>query len=181
MSAESNEGRSIMTSQCTMGQTAGASPAEALSRRSAMRAGLAATAGLSLLATAASPVRSEGEHHHHHGHDAARHKALIDVALKCVGAGEVCLDHCYKLLGTGDTSLKDCVRTVSAMLPMCAALVRLAALDAPRLKELAKLCIDVCGDCETECKKHQEHHALCRACAESCAECITACKKLIAA
>ncbi len=154
-------------------------------RRSVIRGLTVAATGL-LVATEAVAQAAGGaagghDHHQHAGHDGARHKALIDVALKCVGSGEVCLDHCYKLLGTGDTSLKDCVRTVSAMLPMCAALIRFAALDASRLKELAKLCIDVCADCETECKKHQEHHALCRACAESCAECIGACKKLIAA
>lgn len=137
------------------------------------------------LAAVAAAARSGGAHaadhdHHagHHNHGGPKHKALVDSALKCVGRGEECLDHCMQLLGTGDTELKDCARSVSAMLPMCAALARYGALDAPRLKQLAKLCIDVCSDCEKECNKHKEKHALCRACAESCAECIKECRKL---
>ncbi len=161
-----------------------------IDRRAAL-AGLAVglTGGLGLITASAATAQAE-EHdvHQHEGHAAADggaehsapavHQSLIDAALKCVNRGEVCTNHCIGLLSKGDTSLKDCIRTVSAMLPMCAALVRLAALESPRLKELAKLCADVCEDCEKECKKHAEHHAACKACAESCRECIDACKKV---
>jgi Cys-rich four helix bundle protein (predicted Tat secretion target) len=110
----------------------------------------------------------------------AKHQALIDKALHCVNTGEVCLNHCIGLLSKGDTSIKDCVRSVSIMLPMCATLAKLGALDAARLKEFAKVCRDVCADCEKECNKHNDHHAVCKACAESCAACIKECDKLAA-
>lgn len=140
------------------------------------------TAGAAALAAGAAAA---AEHEHHHGqhgehqHHGPRHQRVVDAALACVNRGEVCIDHCIGLLSSGDTSLKDCIRTVSAMLPMCAALARLAALDARRLKDLARVCIDVCADCETECKRHAEHHTACKACAESCAECIRVCKALL--
>ena len=75
------------------------------------------------------------------------------------------------MLGTGDTSLKGCLRSVSEMMPMWLTLARLAALDALRLKELAKVCGDVCDDCLKECKKHADHNAACKACAETCEAC----------
>ncbi|MEQ1717324.1 MAG: four-helix bundle copper-binding protein [Hyphomicrobium sp.] len=156
-----------------------------ISRRSVLSAGTAGGLGLAALMAANVPAHAEGEHDKHtehaagHDHSApAKHQALVDAALKCVNRGEVCTDHCLKMLGTGDTSLKDCMRSVSAMIPMCEALAKLAALDSPRLKDLAKVCIDVCDDCAKECKKHAEHHAACKACGESCAACIEDCKKL---
>lgn len=156
-------------------------------RRTILAASLIGLAGSAVAAGAAIAQDKPSEHQHDHGHhDAAHadhgdapHKALIETALKCVGRGVICTDHCIDRLGKGDTSLKDCIRTVGAMLPMCDALARLAALDSPRLAALAKVCMEVCEDCEKECKKHAEHHAACKACAESCRECIDACKKVI--
>lgn len=158
---------------------AGTSP----DRRLVLSAGLAAVAGAAAVlgGTRAAQAQHEGHgmaHDMTHGSAAATHQAVIDAALACVNRGEVCADHCIALLGKGDTSLKDCLRSVSAMLPMCATLAKLAALDAKRLKQFAKVCLDVCADCEAECKKHQDHHAMCKACAESCAECVKACKTL---
>lgn len=109
----------------------------------------------------------------------AKHKAVIDTASACIAKGEVCVAHCLEMMKAGDTSLVDCMKSVSIMMPMCAALLRLAALDAPRLKELAAVCKDVCSDCEAECKKHAEKHAVCKACMDSCTACIKECKALI--
>lgn len=147
--------------------------------------GLLAGAAAALAGVMVGTEAAAGDSNHdHHGSAPqaapAPRRGLVDAALACVNKGEVCLNHCYALLGTGDTSLKNCVRTVSAMLPICTALARFAAQDAARLKDLAKLCIDVCGDCEAECRKHQDHHAECRACADSCADCIKACKAVVA-
>lgn len=111
----------------------------------------------------------------------AKHGALIRTAAECLGVAEVCQAHCIKLLGTGDTSMKACMGLVAATLPMCEALIRLAALDAPRLAEFSKVCIGVCADCEAECRKHADHHAECRDCADACAACIKACKAVTGA
>jgi hypothetical protein len=73
------------------------------------------------------------------------------------------------------------MNSVAAMLPMCTAVVRVAAFDAPRLKEVTKLCIDICTDCEKECRKHEQHHVQCKNCADSCATFITEGKKVIGA
>jgi hypothetical protein len=46
---------------------------------------------------------------------------------------------------------------------------------------VTKLCIDICGDCEKECRKHEEHHVQCKNCADSCAAFIREGKKVIGA
>lgn len=167
-------------------------------RRAVLTASLAGAVGLAAMAASGARAADDNEHHgdhgaakdehaghgehaeHHATHGAApKHQALIDSALKCVGRGEVCVDHCLALMATGDTSLKDCMRSVQIMMPMCSALMRAAAFDTPRLKEIAKVCLDICADCEKECKKHAEHHAACKACMESCADCAAECKKVI--
>ncbi len=73
------------------------------------------------------------------------------------------------------------MRTVNVMLPVCSAVVKLALQDAKRLKELVKVCADVCVDCETECRKHEFHHKECKNCAEACASMVKECKALLAA
>jgi hypothetical protein len=62
------------------------------------------------------------------------------------------------------------MRSVSVMLPVCVATNRLAQQDANRLRDLAKVCADICRDCEAECRKHEFHHVECKRCAEACAE-----------
>jgi Cys-rich four helix bundle protein (predicted Tat secretion target) len=163
------------------------SQATNVSRRSLIAAGTASGLGLAALMAANTSAQAEGEHDTHGDHakhgaspaTTAPRQALIDAALKCVNHGIVCVNHCLTDLGTGSTMLKDCIRSVSAMIPMCEALAKLGALDAARLKDLAKVCIDVCDDCAKECKKHAEHHAQCKACGESCLACIEECKKVI--
>jgi Cys-rich four helix bundle protein (predicted Tat secretion target) len=164
-------------------------------RRSALAlvAGAGSAAALTLTAGAAvaeedapKKRRKPAEHHHHDmaamGEDVPpSNVALVAAALHCVKMGEACFNHCVQTLSRGDTSMKECIRTTSSMLPMCTVLARFGAMDAKRLKELAKLCIDVCGDCRAECEKHKDHHATCKACMESCAACIDECKKLVAA
>ena len=110
-----------------------------------------------------------------------KNQDLLELALSCVIRGEACIDHCAKQLGAGDTSMKDCMNSVSTMLPMCTAVARFAAFDAPRLKQVVKLCVDVCSDCEKECRKHEQHHAQCKNCADSCAAFVREGKRVIGA
>jgi len=138
---------------------------------------LGATAVTAALASGASFASSEHEHHHH---GANSNTDLIDAALDCVKKGEACNDHCIELVKSGDTSIAECLDTVSVMLPMCSTLSKLASAQSKHLAEFAKVCIAVCEDCEKECKKHEDKHAECKACMKSCGDCIKQCKKIIA-
>jgi Cys-rich four helix bundle protein (predicted Tat secretion target) len=97
------------------------------------------------------------------------HPAVAEATKRCETVGNACLRHCQRLTRLGDKSLADCMRSVSAMLPVCVAMNRLATQDAKRLKDLAKVCADICRDCEAECRKHEFHHVECKRCAEACA------------
>lgn len=171
--------------------TIGPAVEPAMSRRRVLSAGAMTGLVLAAAGPSAGPVLAQEDHAQHgagheasspaeHDHNApAKYKALIDSAFACLNTGEVCVSHCLTMMSTGDTALKDCLRSVSIMMPMCAALARAGALEAARLKDIAKVCIDICADCETECKKHADKHAACKACARSCADCIAECKKVI--
>jgi Cys-rich four helix bundle protein (predicted Tat secretion target) len=97
------------------------------------------------------------------------HQAVVEATKRCETVGNACLRHCQRLTRMGDKSLADCMRSVSAMLPVCAAMNRLATQDAKHLTDLAKVCADICRDCEAECRKHEFHHVECKRCAEACA------------
>jgi protein SCO1 len=107
-----------------------------------------------------------------------RYTALVASAQLCLAKGEACMKHCIAQLTTGDTSLVDCLKTVSGMLPICRALEKYAAIEGKHLRELAQLCITVNSECENECRKHADHHDTCRECAEACSACITECGKV---
>jgi Cys-rich four helix bundle protein (predicted Tat secretion target) len=110
----------------------------------------------------------------------AKHAALAAAAKRCVEVGEICLKHCIKATEAGDKSLVDCLRTTRAMLAVTTAMAQFAEQNAKRLKPLAKVCLDVCRDCEAECRKHITHHAECKACFEACGAMISQLKRLAA-
>lgn len=108
-------------------------------------------------------------------------QALIAAVKRCETVGNICLRHCIRLTKAGDKSIADCMRSVQVMLPVCGVVSCLATLDARRLKDLAKVCMDICSDCESECRKHEFHHVECKNCAEACAATVQALKTYIAA
>jgi Cys-rich four helix bundle protein (predicted Tat secretion target) len=105
---------------------------------------------------------------------------LVEVASACIQTGELCHAHCLQQFAAGDTSLAQCDRTVTMMLAMCRALVVAAAQGSSRLKEVARVCGQICRDCEAACKPHAGHHEICRRCMEACRTCAAACEKAAA-
>jgi Cys-rich four helix bundle protein (predicted Tat secretion target) len=102
------------------------------------------------------------------------------AAAECVRVGEECLQHCLALLAGGDTMLGDCAKSVQQMLGVCRAAGPLVYAESKHLGEFAKLCAAVCADCETVCRKHEGHHAICKRCAEACAKTVAVAKKIAA-
>lgn len=104
--------------------------------------------------------------------------SMIDAIHGCVKAGEACLAHCLDSFKSGDTAMANCAASVTEMLAFCDAHARLVALDSKYTKELCQLAINICGDCEKECRKHEKHPP-CKECADACKACIAECKKHI--
>ena len=135
------------------------------------------------MATAATAGRAiAGEHAHMMMHDhmamSPRNDKLIAVAADCVVKANNCLQHCLDLLGQGDKSMAACARTSSEAAAICTALQQLASAKSKHLPQLAKAAMDICKECEDECKK-TEKHPECKACGEACAACYKECKALI--
>lgn len=170
-----------MTESLREGSATTGTPEDRLTRRTVI--GAAAAGGAILMGAAASPAAHAADEMDHaamgHTSGPAPHQKLIDAALHCVNTGDVCTNHCIKQLADGATSLAACLRSVQALIPTCLALSRLAALQSPRLKDFTRIALEICTDCEEECKKHESHHAECKACMESCAACIKECKATI--
>lgn len=105
-------------------------------------------------------------------------KALATAAAECVVAGDICLEHCLRLLSTGSPMMAACARQVQQMLAVCRATGSLAAMGSEYATEMAKLCEAACTACAQECEAHAGHHAECAACFEACKKTIAAVKAL---
>ena len=135
--------------------------------------------GAGALAVAGGALAQEAKAEHEHKMGGGKNGALIAAAHHCMAAADVCLNHCIDMLAAGDKSLQACARSVEQMRAMIGALATMAAINAPRLKEMAALCAKTCRDCEAECKKHEQHPE-CKACGEACNRCAAECDKTAA-
>jgi hypothetical protein len=66
--------------------------------------------------------------HEHHHHGAGPNATLIAATHECMGAADVCLQHCIERLGNGDKTMADCARSVEQMRAMVGALAQVAAV-----------------------------------------------------
>ncbi len=127
---------------------------------------LVGAGALALAAVAkAAPKDKPGETHHH---DAAA-APLVDATADCLKKGEACEQHCFTLLGSGDTSMAACAMAVRDMLASARSLLTLASAGSKYTKATARVCADICKDCEAECKKHAAQHQPCKDCGDACA------------
>ena len=136
--------------------------------------------GLAMAGTALAGRAVAAEHNHEamaqHHHDAP-YAALALATSDCLQKGQACLSHCLVLLGQGDKDMAACAQSVNQMMALCGALQQLANQNSKQLVRVAAIAMDVCKQCEDECKKHADDHEVCKACAESCAACYKECKK----
>lgn len=149
-----------------------------MDRREMLLGTLAAAVTTAAASTASAADANPHQHHHQHG--GAKHQKLIDSAAHCVATGEICLAHCHDLLGEGDKAMAACARSVSQLIAICAALRSVAAQNGTQLVKMAKVALDICKECEDECRKHEKKHSQCKDCADACADCAKHCKALTA-
>jgi len=146
-----------------------------------------ATGGLMLAAAGNAVFAAEGAKQpagHEHMHDmpasGKKNQSLIDAAADSVKKGQACLQHCIESLSQGDKELGKCAMVVNDMIAACAAIEQLANYNSPHLSKMAKVVMDICQDCEKECRKFDKKHEVCKTSADSCAVCFNECKKIAA-
>jgi Cys-rich four helix bundle protein (predicted Tat secretion target) len=152
---------------------------------------LLGSVAMAALATAGKAFSGEQEHmdmnmnmdHDHmgmmHDHKSTRNEKLISAAADCVLKANICVQHCIVSMGKGEADLAACAQSSSQVAALCAALEQMAAAESKRLPQLAKVAMDICKDCEEECKKTDKHPE-CKACGEACAACYKECKAITA-
>jgi Cys-rich four helix bundle protein (predicted Tat secretion target) len=140
----------------------------------------ALTGAATLMAAAIAGTARAADEHQAHQHGAAAAGSLAGAASDCLQKGQVCLDHCLMLLGTGDTAMAGCARSVTEMKAICGALQQLANSGSKYLGRVAAVAKTACLDCAAECRKHAEKHAPCKDCMDSCEACARECEKVAA-
>jgi Cys-rich four helix bundle protein (predicted Tat secretion target) len=111
---------------------------------------------------------------HQHGGDVA----LVEAAHGCMAKGDACIAHCLAMAASGDTSMGGCGKAAYEMRAVMQGLAAAAASGSKHLPALAKAAIEFCKDCEAECKKHADMHAVCKECMDACSRTIAACQKV---
>ncbi len=98
----------------------------------------------------------------------------IDECIKCMLACNHCYDACLKedhLAG-----MKECIRLDRECADICTFSAQAMSRNSSYVKELCRICADVCEACGNECKKHEEEH--CQRCADACFSCAKVCRAM---
>jgi Cys-rich four helix bundle protein (predicted Tat secretion target) len=140
---------------------------------------------MATVATTGKTIAAENEHEHMnmgmgmtHDHHSNLNEKLIAVASDCVLKANICVQHFIVAMGQGEKDLAACAKSSSEVIAICTALQQLASAGSSKLPALAKVAMDICKDCEEECKK-TDKHPQCKACGEACAACYKECKALV--
>lgn len=104
--------------------------------------------------------------------------AVYEAAHGCLNKGEACIAHCIGLVAAGDLSMSECLRASRDMHAVMQGLAAAAASGNPRLAAYAKVAMEFCRDCEAACRKHADHHIVCKECMEACGRTIAACQRI---
>ena len=142
-----------------------------------------ATGGLMLAAAgnaafAAEKTKQPADHQHAH---VKKNQSLIDAAADSVKTGQACLQHNLEILSQGENKgMAICAMRVNDMIAACTAIEQLANYNSPHVPKMAKVVMDICKDCEKECRKFEKEHEICKQTAESCVVCFNECKKITA-
>lgn len=128
-------------------------------------------------AFAAEKTKQPAIHQHAQG---KKYQGLIDAASDSVKKGQACLSHGLEIFSQGENKgMAICAMRVSDMIAACAAIGQLASNNSPNLIKMAKVVMDICKDCETECRKFKDEE-ICIQTADSCVTCFNECKKITA-
>jgi len=138
-----------------------------------------AAAGNTVFAAESAKQPAGHEHMHDMHGSGKKNQSLIDAAADCMKKGQACLSHGIHLWSQGENKgMAICAMRVNEMIAACAAIEQLASYNSAHLVKMAKVVMDICKDCEKECRKFEKEHEPCRQAADSCDACFNECKKI---
>ncbi len=97
----------------------------------------------------------------------------------CIESLEECTRACLDcvLHAVREGNMVTCVLICLDCADLCATTLRVIARNSIRPDDFAKLCVYVCRQCVTECRKYE--HAHCQNCANVCERCAMECEKYV--
>ena len=129
---------------------------------------------------AAENAKQPASHQHTHV-SGKKNQSPIDAAADSVKKGQACLSHGLEMLSQREyKDMAVCAMRVSDMVAACTAIEQLANYNSPHLPKMARVVMDICQDCEKECRKFEKEEAICKETADSCVVCFNECKKITA-
>ena len=135
-----------------------------MSRRE-MLLGVGAAASMVYAGNAISATSPKHDHSKH----STQQPDMLGAVNKCLDKGQRCIAHCLVTFKEGENELAVCAAKVHEMQAVCDGFSYLVASNSKYTKAYAKVCVQVCKDCEDECMKHKKH-VECKACGEACAD-----------
>ncbi|MBS1744316.1 MAG: four-helix bundle copper-binding protein [Bacteroidetes bacterium] len=102
----------------------------------------------------------------------SHYKICIDACMEAAGVCENCAQLCLKDAHPG--MMVDCIRLTLECAKICCTTAQVMNMDGTKIKELARICAEICDACAEECGKYDSDH--CLACAESCTRCADVCE-----
>ena len=97
--------------------------------------------------------------------------ACSECAVECKSCASACLN---------EQDVKMCARCIKLdhdCASICLLAMEAMASGSDFVKQICKLCADICNACEVECEKHS-HMEHCKTCAEACRKCAVECGKM---
>lgn len=103
---------------------------------------------------------------------------LIQSVKACLDACNLCATECGNCFShmVGKESTNACPACCVECVAVCRLCADAIARNSPFVKEICKLCADVCDWCAKQCGAHEMEH--CKRCAEACLQCAAACRNM---
>jgi hypothetical protein len=99
---------------------------------------------------------------------------LIAILSECASTCHHCSIACLE--ETQVHMLVNCIRLDMDCAQICEVAAAFISRSSKHAKHILKECLEICIQCENECRKH-EHMEHCKRCADSCHKCADACRK----
>ncbi|MDB5202335.1 MAG: four-helix bundle copper-binding protein [Ferruginibacter sp.] len=101
-----------------------------------------------------------------------QYKICIEACLRCAAICNHCAANAAK--ENHDGMMAKCIQLSMECSAICYAAAQLMSLGSDRIKDICKLCAEMCDACAAECSSHENEH--CQECAEACTKCADECE-----
>jgi hypothetical protein len=93
----------------------------------------------------------------------SKYDECLEACIECLKACNTCFDACLR--EDDIKMMAGCIQLDRACADACAFAIQAMTTNSPFVKEICRLCADICESCARECAKHDHEH--CKKCAKA--------------